>query len=75
MRTLAILAASLFISACAVVAAPQDMADTEGAPHLVGTILDPVCGPDGSVVRLQYPNDQGSFEGAMASRENCPWNQ
>ncbi len=75
MRLLSILAASLFLSACAVVAAPQDMADTEGAPHLVGTIIDPFCAPDGSIVRLQYPNAQGSFDGAMASRENCPWNQ
>ncbi len=75
MRVFAILAASLFLGACAVVAALDEMPDTDGAPHLVGTILDPVCAPDGSVVRLQYPNDQGSFDGAMASRENCPWNQ
>jgi hypothetical protein len=75
MRVLAILAASLFVSACAAVAAPDETMDTDGAPHLVGTLLDPVCAPDGSVVRLQFPNDQGSFDGAMASRENCPWNQ
>ena len=74
MRVFAVLAASLLLSACAAVAT-DEATDTEGAPHLVGTLLDPVCAPDGSVVRLQYPNEEGSFDGAMASRENCPWNQ
>ena len=75
MRVLSMLAASLFLSACAVVAAPEETVDTEGAPHLVGTIMDPFCAPDGSIVRLVYPNAQGSFDNALASRENCPWNQ
>lgn len=70
MRILAILAASLFLSACA-----QPMDEAQGRPRQVGTILDPFCMPDGSVVQLQYPNSEGSFEGAKASRENCPWNQ
>ncbi len=46
-----------------------------GESRRVGTVLDPVCAPDGSVVRYQFANDQGSFEGVQASRENCPWNQ
>ena len=73
MQILAILAASLFLSACA---QPMDGAgDARGGSRQVGTILDPYCMPDGSVVRVQYPNSQGSFEGAKASRDNCPWNQ
>ncbi len=68
MRILAILAVSIFLGACA---PPTD----EGGPRRVGTILDPFCATDGSVVRLRYPNAQGSFEGAMASPENCPWNK
>lgn len=69
MKISAILAVSFFLGACA-----QTMGEG-GGPRQVGTILDPFCSPDGSVVTLQYPNAQGSFEGAMASRENCPWNK
>ncbi len=73
MRIIAFLAVSLFLGACA---QPMDEGgDTMGGPRQVGSVLDPFCAPDGSVVRLQYPNNQGSFEGAMASRENCPWNK
>jgi len=39
------------------------------------SILDPVCMPDGSVVWMQYPNSEGSYEGAVSDLENCPWNQ
>lgn len=68
MRILATLAVSIFLGACA-------QSTGEGGPRQVGTILDPFCATDGSVVQLQYPNAQGSFEGATASRENCTWNQ
>jgi len=67
------LAAMLYLGACAVAAETTD--ETQGGPRLVGTIIDPFCAPDGSIVRLIYPNAQGSFDGATASRENCPWNQ
>lgn len=40
-----------------------------------GSIFDPVCAPDGSIVYVQYANSQGSFDGVQASRENCSWNQ
>ena len=70
MRILAILAVSLFLGACA-----QPMNESGDGARRVGSVLDPFCGPDGSVVTVQFPNDQGSFDGAMASRENCPWNQ
>ncbi len=73
MRILAILAVSLFLGACT--HALDEGGDMRGGARQVGTVLDPFCGPDGSVVTVQYPNAQGSFDGAMASRENCPWNQ
>ena len=75
MRVIAILATALFLGACAAVAAPEETVDTAGAPRLVGTIMDPFCAPDGSIIRLIYPNARGKFDGALASRENCPWNQ
>ena len=73
MRALSILAVLFFIGACAL-----PLAETEGArgkARQVGTNIDPYCALDGSVVRFQYPNLQGSFEGTKASRENCPWNK
>ena len=70
MRILAVLAVSLFLGACA-----ETMGEGGGGPRQVGSVLDPFCAPDGSVVTLQFPNTQGSFDGAMASHENCPWNQ
>ncbi len=39
----------------------------------VGTVLDPYCMPDGSVVRIQYPNASGEFEGTKGDPKNCPW--
>lgn len=73
LRILAILAVSLFLGACAM---PMDESgDMRSGARQVGSVLDPFCGPDGSVVTVQYPNAQGSFDGALASRENCPWNQ
>ncbi len=62
MKILAILAVSVILGACA-------------DSRQVGSVLDPLCMPDGSVVRAQYANDEGSFDGVVASRENCPWNQ
>ena len=54
-----LLAAGLVLSGCA-----------EG--RRVGTIFEPVCAEDGSVVMYQFPNSEGSYEGAKASKENCP---
>ncbi len=72
-RALSILAVLFFIGACALPLAETDGA--RGKPRQVGTIMDPYCAQDGSVVRLQYPNSQGSFEGTKANRENCLWNK
>ncbi len=57
-----VLAATLVLGGCA-----------EG--RWVGSVFDPFCMPDGSVVLYQFPNSQGSYEGFTASRENCSWNQ
>ena len=38
-----------------------------------GSVFDPVCAPDGSVVRIEYANSQGSYTGIKASKENCLW--
>ncbi len=42
-----------------------------GEGRKVGSILEPYCAPDGSVVMHQKPNADGSYEGAQASPENC----
>ncbi len=60
MKIWMIMAVGLVLSGCA-----------EG--RQVGTILDPYCAPDGSVVMYQIPNSQGNYDGAQASRENCAW--
>ena len=36
-------------------------------------LFDPVCAPDGSVVRIEYANSKGNFTGIETSHENCPW--
>jgi len=41
----------------------------------VGSIADPFCAPDGSVVYVQYADSQGNFNEMKASRENCSWNK
>ena len=40
-----------------------------------GSVLDPVCMPDGSVVYRQYPNTSGQYDATQASKANCPWNR
>ncbi len=37
----------------------------------VGTVLEPYCAADGSVVVYQTPNADGSYDEAEASAENC----
>ncbi len=39
----------------------------------VGSIMNPYCMPDGSVVRFQYPNSSGVYEGHKGDPKNCPW--
>ncbi len=40
-----------------------------------GSVLNPVCAPDGSVVYRQYANSEGEYDGVKASTANCPWNK
>ena len=37
------------------------------------SIFNPVCAPDGSVVRIEFANSSGNFGGIDTSHENCPW--
>ena len=37
------------------------------------SLLDPVCAPDGSVVRIEFANSSGSFNGINTGHENCLW--
>ncbi|MBL8698784.1 MAG: hypothetical protein JNK67_10450 [Alphaproteobacteria bacterium] len=38
-----------------------------------GSILDPLCMPDGSVVLTEYKKKDGTFDETTAKKENCPW--
>ncbi len=42
-----------------------------GERRRVGSVLEPYCAPDDSVVMYQKPNADGSYDGAEASPENC----
>ncbi len=45
----------------------------KGQRTAVNSLFDPVCAPDGSVVRVEFANSKGSFEGIETSFKNCPW--
>jgi hypothetical protein len=38
-----------------------------------GSVFDPVCMPDGSVVLSEYKRADGSYDETTAKRENCIW--
>lgn len=38
-----------------------------------GSVLDPLCMPDGSVVLWEYARKDGTFDETTAKKENCPW--
>lgn len=40
-----------------------------------GSLFDPLCMPDGSVVYYEYPNKAGQYDEVRASKANCPWNK
>ena len=46
-----------------------------GDVRFVGSLGNPYCAPDGSVVLGIYPNSQGKYDGIKSNRENCPWNR
>ena len=41
--------------------------------RVAGTLLDPLCMPDGSALIVQYSNTKGSFVGTKGRRDNCAW--
>lgn len=47
----------------------------ESEPESGGSIMDPVCMPDGSVSYNLVANQEGTFGKPLASKENCPWNK
>ena len=51
------------------------VAGCAGGGGRMTSFIDPPCMPDGSPVWVQYPNSEGSFEGAMADLGKCPWYQ
>lgn len=40
-----------------------------------GSMFDPLCMPDGSVVYYEYPNKAGTYDEVKATKANCPWNR
>ena len=42
-----------------------------GEGRQVGSVMQPYCAADGSIVLFQKPNAEGSYDGAQASPENC----
>lgn len=64
MRYVALCAGALLLAACS---------GGRGEPG--GSIADPLCMPDGSVVYYEYPNKAGQYDEVTASKANCPWNK
>ena len=65
MRTIIGLVIILSVGAC--------MENNKLYRHAGGSILNPVCAPDGSVVRIEYANSEGNYNGIKADKENCLW--
>ena len=40
-----------------------------------GSVANPSCASDGSVVFYEYPNTRGSYDGLTNTPANCPWNR
>ena len=47
----------------------------DGRPEPGGSLFDPLCMPDGSVVFYEYPNKAGQFDEVTANKQNCVWNK
>ncbi len=62
MRYFAIAAALLLVTAC------QDGRFEPG-----GSLMDPLCMPDGSVVFYEYADKAGKYDEVRANKQNCPW--
>ena len=64
MRYAILIAGVLLLAACSANSRPEQ-----------GSMFDPACMPDGSVVFRQYSNQTGTFDAAQGSKANCPWNK
>lgn len=51
------------------------LAACSGRSEPMGSFLDPVCMPDGSVAFVQQANANGQYGEPLASKANCPWNK
>lgn len=69
MRTFALLVAALALVAC------SSGERTMGRAEPGGSVLDPLCMPDGSVVYYEYANRAGQYDEVTANKANCPWNR
>jgi hypothetical protein len=69
MRYAALLAATVLLAAC------SGGEKTMGRAEPGGSVLDPLCMPDGSVVYYEYANRAGQYDEVTASKANCPWNK
>ena len=64
MRYLALAAIVLLTASC-----------TGGRFEPGGSMFDPLCMPDGSVVFYEYANKAGQYDEVVANKANCPWNR
>lgn len=64
MRHAILIAAALVLAAC-----------SGGRSEPGGSIFDPLCMPDGTVVFYEYPNKAGQYDEVTANKANCPWNK
>ena len=71
MKTLAAAAAA----AALVLALTACSGPSRNEPASAGSLLNPVCMPDGSVVMNQMANPDGTFGDPRASYDNCSWNK
>ena len=60
---LTLAASALFLGACSEV---RDV-------RFVGSLTEPYCAPDGSVVLGVFPTARGSYEPIKSTPENCVW--
>ena len=78
MRIIFVVAAIPLLVGCMLPLTGVDDSSVSGAVserqmRQVSTVLDPYCTADGAVVLFQISNSRGTYDGAEASRENCPW--
>ncbi len=68
MRYTVFLAGALLLAACS-------GSDRMSRAEPGGSVFDPLCMPDGSVVFYEYANKAGQYDEVTANKANCPWNR